>query len=84
MYITELKGPFSKPFFNIVYDQIPNHKNEYYVPLNKIFKILHSPEYLDEVPWYANARETWANIELISSTLILFKRNLIPSLRIVQ
>lgn len=50
MYITELKGPFSKPFFNIVYDQIPNHKNEYYVPLNKIFKILHSPEYLDEVP----------------------------------
>lgn len=83
MYIDELKGPFSKPFFDLVYERLPNHKNEQYVPLKEIFSILHSQEFMSAVPLYANSRETWANIELISATIILFKKNLIPNFRIV-
>jgi uncharacterized protein YneF (UPF0154 family) len=35
------------------------------------------------VPLYANFRETWANIELISATIILYMKNLIPNFRVV-
>ena len=39
-----------------------------------VFKIVNSSEFFQSVPRYCNARETWANIQLINSGLILFKK----------
>ena len=42
--------------------------------MKEIFRILNSPEFMHEVPKYANARETHANIKLMSSALICFHK----------
>lgn len=62
LYFYEQKGPFSKPFFNILFEKFPKHRDIWKFEMTEIFKILNSNEYLAEIPWYANARETYANI----------------------
>lgn len=77
MYFHETKGPFSKPFFNILFEKFPKHRDQAWFDISEIFKILNSNEYLAEIPRYANARETYANVQLISASLILFCKNLL-------
>lgn len=62
LYFFEQKGPFSKPFFNIFYEKFPKHWDIARFEMSEIFKILNSNDYLSEIPWYANAWETYANL----------------------
>lgn len=43
-------------------------------PMRELFKIVNNPTFLRDVPKYSNSRETWANIQLIKSSLILYRR----------
>ena len=82
MYVNYPKGPFSGPFFEIFLENHPKHQEQDNFELEEIFKIIHSSKYLWMVPKYANSRETWANIFLVTSAIVLYKKGLLNMLEI--